>query len=431
MDCKMGGQGTIESNKRGPMRSGKVCGTLMAAARGALRGLARDERGSIVTTFGYAIVPLMMIGGAAVDLSRATNADAKLQQAADSAMLAIGRNEKSTTDVAKLKQLATAHMATMLPEGYDFEVTSITRESGKIALVAKGTVPAGISGIFGVEEIDQSATSEVVWGTGSEGGTVGRLEVALVLDNTGSMAQYNRMTEMKKAATALLAELQTSDPGLVKVSIVPFDTSVRVATSYKTATWFKTDWWVSWLWKGCLTDRDQPYDVSDAPATSTATKYPAALCDSNSLATILPLTDNFADLYGKVNAMTPAGNTNITIGLSWGLTMLSAQEPFTQGAAPSTPGVRKIMVLMTDGANTKNRWNDTPAAIDARTTLACQSVKSAGIQLYTVRLMEGNPSLLQACASSDETFYDVEDVDDLVPTFKAIGQELSQLRLSR
>lgn len=427
----MTGQENVEQNKRGLMSPGTPCGMLMAAARRALRRFAGDERGSIVTTFGYAIVPLMMIGGAAIDLSRATNADAKLQQAADSAMLAIGRNEKSTTDVAKLKQLATAHMTAMLPEDYDFEVTSITRESGKISLAATGSVPAGISGIFGIEEIDQSAASEVMWGAASEDGTVGRLEVALVLDNTGSMAQYNRMTEMKKAATALLDELQTSDPGLVKVSIVPFDTSVRVATSYKTATWFKGDWWVNWFWKGCLTDRDQPYDVGDAPATSTATKYPAALCDSNSLATILPLTDSFPDLYGKVNAMSPAGNTNITIGLSWGLTMLSAQEPFTQGAASGTPGLRKIMVLMTDGANTKNRWNDTPAEIDARTTLACQSVKDAGIQLYTVRLMEGTPSLLQACASSDETFYDVEDVDDLVPTFKAIGQELSQLRLSR
>ena len=159
-------------------------------------------------------------------------------------------------------------------------------------------------------------------------------------------------------------------------------------------------------------------------------QYPGALCSSNQLATILPLTDNFTDLRARVNAMTPAGNTNITIGLSWGMTVLSSQEPFIQGAAPGTADVTKIIVLMTDGANTENRWTNTASQIDARTKLACQAAKNAGITVYTVRLMEGTASLLSECASSLDTFYDVENVDDLVPAFEAIGEKLSQLRVS-
>jgi uncharacterized protein YegL len=265
----------------------------------------------------------------------------------------------------------------------------------------------------------------VHWGTG-------KLEVALVLDNNGSMANYSRLTEMKKAATALLDELALSEPGLVKVAIVPFDVNVKVPTSYKSASWFKTDWWVNWFWKGCLTDRDQPYDVSDAAVTTdVATKYRPALCSSDKLATIQPLTDNFPDLYAKVNAMAAAGNTNITIGLAWGLTLLSSQEPFTDGAPWGTKDVSKAIVLMTDGENTENRWSNSSTAIDARTQLACQAAKDSGAKLYTVRLMEGNASLLQACASSPDTYYDVESVQDLVPAFKAIGEELSALRLAK
>jgi hypothetical protein len=96
-----------------------------------------------------------------------------------------------------------------------------------------------------------------------------------------------------------------------------------------------------------------------------------------------------------------------------------------------TKDVSKIIVLMTDGDNTENRWTQTASSIDARTRLACQSVKDAGVTLYTVRLVEGNAALLRDCASRTDTFYDVENVADLVPAFQAIGEELTELRLSR
>ena len=50
--------------------------------------------------------------------------------------------------------------------------------------------------------------------------------------------------------------------------------------------------------------------------------------------------------------------------------------------------------------------------------------------LYAIRLQEGNTSLLSECASSADTYFDVENVQDLVPTFQAIGDQISQLRVS-
>jgi hypothetical protein len=127
--------------------------------------------------------------------------------------------------------------------------------------------------------------------------------------------------------------------------------------------------------------------------------------------------------------MTPSGNTNITIGLAWGMAVLSSQDPYTEGAAPGTKDLSRAIVLMTDGANTENRWTTSATSIDARTQLACQAAKDGGIKVYVVRLVEGNSTLLKSCASSEETYYDV-DVSDLVPAFKAIGEQLSQLHLS-
>ena len=98
--------------------------------------------------------------------------------------------------------------------------------------------------------------------------------------------------------------------------------------------------------------------------------------------------------------------------------------------APGTKDVTKAIVLMTDGDNTANRWTSTASLIDARTQLACQSAKDAKIVVYTIRVMEGNGTLLSNCATTSEYYYNVENVADLVPAFQAIGERLSQLRIS-
>ena len=385
---------------------------------------ARDEGGQVLLIFALAATTMVMFVGVAMDYSRSSRARTSLQNAADAVVLSVAREAQDAASNEALKEMASARMATMLSSHYEWEVTSVATTNGTLTLNAEGSVPAGLTGVAGYETLRQRVTSEAAWGTG-------KLEVALVLDSTGSMSSYNRMVELKKAAAAMLDELKASDEGLVKIAIVPFDVNVRVANSYKTASWFKTDWWVSLFWNGCLADRDQSKDVSDAAVTtSAATKYPGALCSSNNLKTIQPLTDDFTLLYDKVNALTPAGNTNTTIGLSWGMTLLSSQAPFTEGVAPGTKDVTKIIVLMTDGDNTANRWTSSASSIDARTQLACQSAKDSKIVLYTIRLMEGNGTLLSNCATTSEYYYDVENVADLVPAFQAIGERLSQLRIS-
>jgi Flp pilus assembly protein TadG len=388
------------------------------------RRYGRDEHGQIVIMFAAGLVAFLLFVGTAMDYARSSRAQTDLQTAADAVALSVASAAQEETPEDTLKEIAHERLATMLP-GYDFSITDLETTSGSLTLTAEGSIPAGLTTIIGYEELDQGITSTATWGTG-------KLEVALVLDSTGSMSQYNRMVELKKAAKAMLTELQSSEAGLVKIAIVPFDVNVRVATSYKTSSWFKSDWWISWFWNGCIADRDQSNDVSDAAVTSSSsTKYPGALCGSNNLKTILPLTDDFTALNDKVDSLAPAGNTNITIGLAWGMTILSSQEPFTGGVAPGTKDVTKSIVLMTDGDNTENRWTSTASSINARTQLACEAAKDAAIVVYTIRLMEGNATLLSACASSQDNYYDVENVADLVPAFQAIGERLSQLRISQ
>jgi von Willebrand factor type A domain len=104
--------------------------------------------------------------------------------------------------------------------------------------------------------------------------------------------------------------------------------------------------------------------------------------------------------------------------------------PLTEGSMPSKT-IDKYIIFLTDGLNTQNRWTTKPADIDARTKLVCDNIKKAGIKIYTIRVMEGNQTLLQNCASNAAMYYNVTQASQLQPVFTQIAQSLYQLRISK
>jgi hypothetical protein len=122
--------------------------------------------------------------------------------------------------------------------------------------------------------------------------------------------------------------------------------------------------------------------------------------------------------------------TNVTIGMAWGWHALTQSEPFTQGQAVKNE-VEKVLILLTDGLNTQNRFTTNVAQIDARTAAVCDNVKKAKIRVFTVRVIEGNLNLLQACASAPNMFYDVQVASQLKDVFTSIAVSLSGARLSK
>ena len=85
--------------------------------------------------------------------------------------------------------------------------------------------------VFGQTPLPIASSTEVRWG-------IKRLELALVLDNTGSMAQNSKMMELKKASKNLLPLQKAAKKlGDVKVAIIPFDVTVKPGTGYKDEFW--------------------------------------------------------------------------------------------------------------------------------------------------------------------------------------------------
>lgn len=267
---------------------------------GIWRRLARARDGGVALVFGLALPPLMMMTVAGVDLHRAATVRSSLQDALDAAALAAARSQY--VDEAGVNRIGMAslraNMQNFTGVTLDTSATSFTlSRDGVVTAVAKANVDAIIADIilppYGQvldDELPVTARSEVMRSNN-------RVEVALVLDNTGSMAG-TKLTNTKAAAIDLIDRLAAADarsvePDAVRISLVPFSMTVRVPTTNGQRPAWMTDSGshtggtgstglfdasvgrftlfqrLNTQWGGCVEARPQPYDIRDtAPSTS-------------------------------------------------------------------------------------------------------------------------------------------------------------------
>lgn len=426
-----------------------------------LRRFVAADRGNVMITFALATIPLIGFVGAAVDYSRANSTKAAMQAAVDSTALMLSRDAQKLNQTQLIKK-ATDYFKAQLhrPEAQNIVVTPTftAQTSGyKVNVAATAKVPTSFTRIVGQDYMDITVSSQVVWG-------IRKLELVLALDNTGSMASSNKMTELKKAAKSLVDTLKavSQNDDDIKIAIVPFAQEVNVGLANVTASWLNwTHWdanngtcinalgkkqgqcttnggtWVPNIhatWNGCVMDRDQDHDVLDtSPTTSIAsTLFPAVQAGScpTELLPLVSVKSDYGKLINKIATMNPQGMTNVTIGLVWGWHALSTSSPLTQGKAPN-PGTDKVIVLLTDGDNTRNRWTANSGQIDARTKKVCGNVKASNIKLYTIRVIDGNAALLKQCATKPEMFFNVQSASQLNAVFAQIANSLANLRIAK
>ncbi|PKQ08532.1 MAG: hypothetical protein CVT73_06805 [Alphaproteobacteria bacterium HGW-Alphaproteobacteria-12] len=426
------------------------------------RRFLTDRRGNFATIFALAAIPLVVAAGAAVDISRAYIVENRLKAALDAAGLAIGGETGKTQ--AELEAIAQAYFDANYPAGKLGVpgAVNVVQDGNTVNLVVSAELPTVLMGIAGINTLDIGASSQIT--------RMGKkLEVALVLDNTGSMNSGGRLTVLKAAAKDLIDTVGSAavSPGDVRIAIVPFTTDVNVGTTYKNESWLKWTWahpdlctTTGWGknkkttcvdtrtvsksgWGGCVVDRDEDYDTSvSTPTSADATKFPANddnIYNANcGLRPIVPLSTNWSTLKSEIDAMSAGGATNTTIGFVWGWQMLTDGALLSNAAAPNAAELEKVMIYLTDGDNTYYRQgigicngSSHCAGVDLRTAAVCSAIKDADITVYTVRLVSGNATLLRNCASDASKYYSVNTANELTDVFKSIAQALSNLRISK
>jgi hypothetical protein len=108
---------------------------------------------------------------------------------------------------------------------------------------------------------------------------------------------------------------------------------------------------------------------------------------------------------------------------------LTAAAPFN--APAPAPDVDKVIILLTDGQNTQNRWSSSTSSIDARTQKVCENAATANIKVYTVRVIDGNATLIKNCATKPDMYFNVQQASQLNTVFASIAQNLANLRIAK
>ncbi len=186
----------------------------------------RAKKGATAIVFSLAAIPVMALAAGVVDYGTALRVKSELANTLDAAVLAATQayalddsidTEKVINDfVAKNysdadKTLLSSSLVVNTPE---------ISEDGELTARLDVRVPTNFLTLVGFNEFDFSLNSSARVGGQS-------LELALVLDNTASMAG-SKLTALKDAATVLVDQVMQGSTDNVKVALVPFADYVNI-----------------------------------------------------------------------------------------------------------------------------------------------------------------------------------------------------------
>lgn len=441
--------------------------------RDTVRAFSKDTSGVFATIFGVMAIVLIALAGSAVDYTYWMTARNAAQHAADAGALAGATS--SETDMNKLKQLAAGFADSSLEKWPSIALESVTYtpSTDKVEATVTGSVDTFFIGLIGINTLPVQARSVAERAQG------GRLELALVLDNTGSMASGDgngstKIAALKVATNQLLDEVLANSHAEVRVAVVPYSEYVNVGLINRSQPWIHVpadypvtkqecyqwrgdkycwQWTEQYKWYGCALSRLGDLRLSDAEPY---TEYVGQMDTRQRCNTeLVPLTDDQHVVRAAVNGMKTDmdGNTLFTYipsGLVWGINVLSPTVPFDQGHAydPDNVKPRKVMVLMTDGDNTL-RYNEDDGShvafngnsdqsqahkrhTDKDTGSLCAYAKASGIEVFTVAFGDLSPQankMLKLCATSENHYHDAADGAALRSAFRKIAEMLADVVL--
>jgi Flp pilus assembly protein TadG len=253
------------------------------------RKLMRDAGGNVGIIFAFALLPIILATGAALDYGHYNAARARIQMALDATGLMLAHNV-GTMPTDDLLDLADEFFDENFPSEPGVHVSELTTvvNGDKILLAANAKVDTYIMHLAGVQFLAANVDTEITKAEDS-------YEVVLVLDNTGSMSG-SKIESLKDAAGRLVNNLfgESATHPLLKMGLVPFSHAVNVGTGNANASWMDTqalnpihkelfdeefvnqgltrfdlyDRISNVSWPGCVEARVHPLDVNDTAPTS-------------------------------------------------------------------------------------------------------------------------------------------------------------------
>jgi len=209
----------------------------LALALGKLRRLGGSRDGNLMIMFGLGAIMLFCCAGVGIDMARAYTVRLRLNAALDAAGLAVAAMSSNTSQTQQQAQLQNFFTANY-PQGSlgnadgfaPLIKPSMTVSGQTITVTAQTTVKTLFMQVFpGLNStMTVGASSTIKKGTG--------LELALALDNTGSMfansgsGSTTNIQALQQDTVTLIQTLfsQTTNQSQLFISIVPFVTTVNL-----------------------------------------------------------------------------------------------------------------------------------------------------------------------------------------------------------
>jgi Flp pilus assembly protein TadG len=239
--------------------------------RAAASRFAKANQGNIAVIFAIALVPLLSFVGAAIDYSRANAARSAMQAALDSTALMVSKD--LTDGIITPDQINTKAQLyfTALYTNKDAQsvtvsatYTASTSMGSTVQITGSGSVVTDFMKVAGFPNLGFNTNSTSAWGNV-------RMRVAMVLDNTGSMAQNGKIGALQTASKNLIDQLSAlaRNQGDVYISIIPFAKTVNVGSSNSGQSW------IDWSdWQNPPTQQQQAYTNPPSPAVPVTVSLP-------------------------------------------------------------------------------------------------------------------------------------------------------------
>ncbi|SEO07934.1 Tad domain-containing protein [Palleronia pelagia] len=346
-------------------------------APGASGRFAREEDGSFVLFGIYLVIAMLLVGGVAVDIIRHDYERIRMQGVVDTAILAAADLDQTLDPEAVVRD----HFdkAGVLERLDHVEVIENINSR-----VVSAQASMDVNTMF-IRSIGMDKIGALAGGMARE--DIRDIEVSLVLDISGSMADFSRIDNLKTAAkdfvSTVLSGVDDGRENEVSISIVPYSTEVNIG-SEMASLFALTD---VHDFSHCVNFQSSDFDsiAMDLSLSRQQTAHfdpftngftfeeraPDPLltpCRADEAAEITYFSQDEAELHASIDALTPGGNTSIDVGLKWGAALLdpSMRTPITTLSAlgkadPAFVGrpydhdrnnTMKIIVVMTDGQNT-------------------------------------------------------------------------------
>lgn len=271
--------------------------------QGAKR-LADSRTGNTIPIVASALVPLLGVIGASVDVGSAYMVKSQLRAAVDAAALAGGT---VTGDTARRNEEIEKYFKANFPDGYmgttqtRFDISPeeapdpLDADTVNLRVEAAVKLPTFFLRIFGDNLADFDLNAEAEVATGKK---FNALEAILVLDNTGSMSSSaggkgskSRIQALREAAKTFVDTVYAGDPeahSSIAIGMIPYTTTVNTGWLIKDQYIHKmspfTDSRPSYSnplrWAGCIEsaytvqDLDTPDTVMDQQAYDTNAAIP-------------------------------------------------------------------------------------------------------------------------------------------------------------